>query len=238
MFHYFIGKFGFFIGGFLGLTAYSVIGTLLIYIICLIRAFTEEDRARKRGARYEDSIADVLRQYFKVPIYRNLILTKSNGETTEIDMAFVTKQGIFAIECKHRRYQSGYIIDYDDDYWGENFYNPIKQNKGHVAHLRSIFPDIPIYNIVYLSFSFRLHINNSVINSLYDPFVNLFDRKIGIISSWTSKKGTKLFQKTVESMPYAIDSLKLHETQKALEMLQGTAEQQKQHQMQERLRNL
>ena len=94
----------------------------------------------------------------KGKILRNVYIPKGEGETTEIDLLFITKKGIFVIESKN---YSGWIFGAEKDrYWtaslpsGEKnrFFNPILQNKGHIVHLKEYLNrDIPYYSIVVFS---------------------------------------------------------------------------------------
>lgn len=82
-------------------------------------------------------------------ILDNVYVPKPNGETSEIDVLFITQKGIFVIESKN---YSGYIFGDEDDqkwtvtlykgksFWHNNvekhqFYNPIKQNNTHIKYL-------------------------------------------------------------------------------------------------------
>ena len=69
---------------------------------------------------------------------RNVYIPKDNGETSEIDVVYITQKGIFVFESKN---YSGWIFgDEKDTYWTvmlpnrqkNRFYNPIKQNRTHI----------------------------------------------------------------------------------------------------------
>ena len=84
-------------------------------------------------------------------ILKNVYIPKKDGDTTEIDLLFITEKGIFVIESKN---YSGYIFgDGKTAKWtttlfaGRNirgqkqvekhqFYNPIWQNYNHIKYLR------------------------------------------------------------------------------------------------------
>ena len=66
---------------------------------------------------------------------RNVYIPKDNGETSEIDVVYITQKGIFVFESKN---YSGWIFgDEKGTYWTamlanrqkNRFYNPVKQNK-------------------------------------------------------------------------------------------------------------
>lgn len=89
---------------------------------------------------------------------RNIYIPKDNGETTEIDLVFITAKGIYVIESKN---YSGWIFgDEKSMYWtamlpnGEKnqFYNPIKQNKTHIKWLSQYLKnEIPMFSMIVFS---------------------------------------------------------------------------------------
>lgn len=91
-------------------------------------------------------------------VLRNIYVPKENGETTEIDVVFITQKGIFVIESKN---YSGWIFgDEKSAYWTamlpnkmkNRFYNPIMQNQNHIKWLEKYLDeDIPMFSIVVFS---------------------------------------------------------------------------------------
>ena len=89
---------------------------------------------------------------------RNLYVPKADNGTTEIDLLFLTKKGLVVIESKN---YSGWIFgNQADDYWTASlpngqknrFYNPIKQNAGHIRWLSDYLKeDIPMISVVVFS---------------------------------------------------------------------------------------
>ncbi len=92
---------------------------------------------------------------------------KENGETTEIDLLYITVKGILVIESKN---YSGYIFGNENSpkwtatlYAGKDwagrkqveknsFYNPIWQNDTHIKYLQAGFvEEIPFFSIIVLS---------------------------------------------------------------------------------------
>ena len=73
----------------------------------------------------------------------NDLFFENNGYTTQIDHVVVSPYGVFVIETKGYK---GWILGGENsDYWTQviykfkaQFYNPIKQNDGHVRFLRHI----------------------------------------------------------------------------------------------------
>lgn len=91
-------------------------------------------------------------------IMRNVYIPKENGETTEIDVVFITQKGIFVIESKN---YSGWIFGNENDpFWTatlqnglkNKFYNPIKQNNTHMKWLgKYLEEDIPLFSMIVFS---------------------------------------------------------------------------------------
>ena len=103
-------------------------------------------------------------------ILHNIYIPKENGETTEIDIAYITQKGIFVFESKN---YSGWIFgDEEGQYWTmslpngqkEKFYNPIKQNRTHIKWLGNLLgEDVPLFSIIV--FSERCELKKITINS-------------------------------------------------------------------------
>lgn len=91
-------------------------------------------------------------------VLRNIYVPKNNGETSEIDVVFITQKGIFVIESKN---YSGWIFgDENAAYWTamlpnkdkNRFYNPIKQNRTHIKWLgQYVGESIPLFSVVVFS---------------------------------------------------------------------------------------
>ncbi len=91
-------------------------------------------------------------------ILRNIYIPKDDGETTEIDVVYITQKGIFVIESKN---YSGWIFGSENQrYWTaslangtkNSFFNPIIQNKVHIKWL-DLFLDqkVPLFSIIAFS---------------------------------------------------------------------------------------
>lgn len=98
---------------------------------------------------------------------------ESNGRSTQIDHIVVSPYGIFVIETKGYK---GWILGGENsEYWTQviykskhQFYNPIKQNEGHVKFLRHLLKcsvDIPFVPIVVFdnSAELKVHTNNHIV---------------------------------------------------------------------------
>ena len=94
----------------------------------------------------------------KGKVLRNVYLPKGNGETSEVDVIFITQKGIFVFESKN---YSGWIFgDEKSQKWTamlpnkqkNQFYNPILQNKTHVKWMRNyVGEDVPLFSIIVFS---------------------------------------------------------------------------------------
>ena len=99
---------------------------------------------------------------FKGKVLRNIYIPKDNGETSEIDLIYITKKGIFVIESKN---YSGYVFGSEDNqYWTitlnagngrstkTKLYNPIKQNRTHIKWLANYLnDDTPLLSAIVFS---------------------------------------------------------------------------------------
>ncbi|WP_370863831.1 nuclease-related domain-containing protein [Ruthenibacterium lactatiformans] len=100
-------------------------------------------------------------------ILQNIYVPRENGETSEIDVLYITQKGIFVIESKN---YSGYIFGSENNhnwtstlYAGKDqlgrkkvehhqFYNPVKQNNTHIKTLMHYLNvDIPMLSLIVFS---------------------------------------------------------------------------------------
>ncbi len=90
---------------------------------------------------------------------RNVYIPAGIGETTEIDLIYITQKGLFVIESKNF---SGWIFGREkDQYWTQSmpdkskfrFFNPIWQNRGHIKWLKAFLKDdaIPCFSLIVFS---------------------------------------------------------------------------------------
>lgn len=102
---------------------------------------------------------------------KNVYIPKENGETTEIDVIYITQKGIFVFESKN--YSGRIYGDERSRYWmcvlpngGKNrFYSPVLQNNGHIKWLRRFLgEDIPMFSVVV--FSNRCSLKKVTVESL------------------------------------------------------------------------
>lgn len=109
----------------------------------------DEHEIKKYGAAGENYVSDHLLglvKHFNGLLFNDFCFEDNEGYSSEIDHIVVTRGGIFVIETKTNK---GTIIgSKDDEYWqcikksyqeDKVLKNPIKQNLGHINHLRKMF---------------------------------------------------------------------------------------------------
>ncbi len=163
----------------------------------IIDSIIDDEWVGRRGEKLtEKELKRVGRRGFDGKILRNIYLPKENGETSEVDVVYITRKGIFVIESKN---YSGWILgDEKSQKWTmslpngqkNQFYNPIKQNRTHVKWMRkTVGGGIPLFSIIVFSERCEL-------------------KKIGVESEnvWVIKRGR--FSRTIrtiwDSVPDAI----------------------------------
>lgn len=126
-----------------------------------------------KGKYSEKLVHQKMLQLPKEYIILNDLLFESNGHSTQIDHIVVSPYGVFVIETKGYK---GWILGGENsEYWTQvlykskrQFYNPIKQNEGHVRFLRHLFNGsvyIPFISIIVFNNSaeLKVHINNHIV---------------------------------------------------------------------------
>lgn len=109
-----------------------------------------------KGKYSEKLVFNKLQELSDEYVILNDILFENNGHSTQIDHIVISPYGVFIIETKGYK---GWILGGENsEYWIQTiyknkyrFYNPIKQNDGHIRFLRHILRcsiDIPFIPIV------------------------------------------------------------------------------------------
>ncbi len=116
--------------------------------------------APDRGTTSERQlVSSLLMSGFKpTAIYHDLLVESNTGKTTQIDIVVATDVGLIVIEVKD---YIGWIFGKgNQDYWTQvsgygqyknRFYNPFKQNEGHIKALRGLsaqMASLPMYSLV------------------------------------------------------------------------------------------
>ncbi len=122
----------------------------------LIESVTQLDR----GTWSErDLILELLKSGFNSgALFHDLYLKKYNGQHTQIDLVLATKVGLIVFEVKDyggwifgkgNQNQWTQVLAYGCDKY--RFYNPVLQNKNHIAELRKQsrqFAKLPIFSVI------------------------------------------------------------------------------------------
>lgn len=138
-----------------------------------------------------DKIAELPDEYF---IFNDLLF-ESNGRSTQIDHIVVSPYGVFVIETKGYK---GWILGGENsEYWTQTiyksrhqFYNPIKQNEGHVKFLRYLLRcsvDIPFIPIVVFNNAadLKVYVENHIVVNRYDLKLAISQYKTPILDKVT-----------------------------------------------------
>ena len=150
----------------------AIIGIILFFTLVLfIRLKMPMWKGRYSEKLIRDKISELPEEY----IILNDLLFESNGRSTQIDHVVVSPYGVFVIETKGYK---GWILGGENsEYWTQaiykskfQFYNPIKQNEGHIRFLRHLLRcsvNIPFIPIVVFNDAAELKVkitNSTVIN--------------------------------------------------------------------------
>lgn len=113
----------------------------------------DEQQARAYGEKGERKVKLMLEgianQYLG-HVYNKYIFEDEQGFSSEIDHILVTIGGVFIVETKN--YKGTIIGTKDDEYWNcikekyqedKELENPLRQNQGHINHLRRMFKKNP-----------------------------------------------------------------------------------------------
>ncbi len=155
--------------GYLPVAGWILGGMLLLFCIFRLlvywvrRRHEEADLRRVTRESGTHGEAMTLRKLRRIGGYKHLLhnLYLPNGRqdgTVEVDAVLVSCDGIFVVETKN---YSGTIYGEENDrYWwhelghgrgGFQFYNPVKQNAGHVRAVRRVLEagkELPVYSIL------------------------------------------------------------------------------------------
>lgn len=111
-------------------------------------------KARIKGKIGEVTTSFILKRLNKSK-YRviNNVVLNIGGKTSQIDHVVISNFGVFVIETKN---QKGWILGGEhSEYWTQviykrkdKFYNPIRQNQGHVFALRHFLQEYPSIRFV------------------------------------------------------------------------------------------
>jgi hypothetical protein len=152
---------------------YILVGTVILLLFILsktvlsrkkkekrqsIHRVKPADKAERKGERGEIIVKEILSQLGEKYICLHDIMVQENERTSQVDHVIISPFGIFVIETKAcNSYIKG---DEDAKKWVQflknqqryEFYNPIKQNAGHIKALRNSLKDtektLPFISII------------------------------------------------------------------------------------------
>lgn len=114
-----------------------------------------------KGIEFEGEVDAYLKGFADVRVLNNLIIPNGRkGGTTEIDLVILSTKGFYALECKNyagfvmgKEDEKNWTISYKYNSYKKNisFYNPLKQNAGHILALKRMFPKYNFQSIVLFS---------------------------------------------------------------------------------------
>lgn len=180
-------------------------------LIGILYPIMGSDAKKKRnGEKYESFISRLLYKTFGVMPIRNILLQNFDDET-ELDMVFVNKKGVFAIECKYhsKKYSPILTGSLNDDIWrvGSNMtmQNPFNQNHKHIKFLEELIGVKYIYSIVYTSCPFNFKFFGMVRDSKKEPLFDMLNSEHKAIiqdnETMFLHRGTKHFFTSVLNLP-------------------------------------
>jgi predicted RNA-binding Zn-ribbon protein involved in translation (DUF1610 family) len=180
---------------------------LFLLIVLLLSALTfGVFKAKVKGVIGEKTVSSVL--YFldnsKYKVVNNVVL-KIGDKTSQIDHIVISDFGMFVIETKNYK---GWIVGNEkSEHWTQviysyksKFYNPIRQNEGHIKTLRRClndYPDLEYVSIIVFSSTANIKVTSQT------DVINLH-HLIGTIKSYSKINLSEaekelIFQKIVAS---------------------------------------
>ncbi|MDV4151757.1 nuclease-related domain-containing protein [Clostridium sp. AL.422] len=115
-----------------------------LIIIIVVLVFLNANSSKIKGNKGEKYVDSILREIPGSMVLRDIVL-KSVFGTSQIDNILISPKGIFVIETKN---YSGWIFGNErSKYWTQTiynkkskFFNPIRQNYGHIKAIESYLP--------------------------------------------------------------------------------------------------
>lgn len=168
----------------------TAFGLYIIALICIPVIFiiigykrSKSDKERK-GKKGEYVVSEILNKLGENYIVIDDLVISHNNVTTQIDHIVLSKFGIFVIETKNL---DGWIFGKESDkYWVQNiwgnkyyFYNPIKQNFGHIVALKNVLPQyVENQYISIIAFSSFCELKNRIREECNVIYFTLIDDTI------------------------------------------------------------
>lgn len=151
---------------------------VIIVIFFAVAIFIKLKMPMWKGKYSEKLVNNKIQELPEEYVVFNDLLFESSGYSTQIDHIVVSPYGVFVIETKGYK---GWILGGENsEYWTQTiykskhqFYNPIKQNAGHVRflhHLLKCSTDILFIPIVVFNNSaeLKVHADNNIVVNRYN----------------------------------------------------------------------
>ena len=232
---------------------YGVIGVLIdIVIISIIfhgiglvvhllitREKDPEGQKLKHGNLYEKMTAEEFEKFIGDKVYRNILIPCADA-TTEADMVFVNKKGIFCVECKYhdKSYKPILVGSLTHDEWmvtdSIQMPNPFRQNDKHVHAIDKEIGSYTIFNVVCSSAPYIFRYFGQEYRSESTPCLYMKNEK-KILMYTGDYSSYKQLKKKIGEMPDSLNDNDIERIKEYMSSHQGTEEQRKQHA--ERIKN-
>ena len=191
----------------------------------------QQKENEKNGNQFEEKTRKSLSSAFNVPVAANILIDNAVGNIkTELDGAFVTKKGIFCLECKFHKNVSFVKGDLIGDWQTDNFQtveNPIHQNDLHVRALRQYIDEsVPIINLIAMNSDIEFF----YFGKQYNGHAFFVRNKNTALLSMASGRGVKELKKLIEDqMPDILNEDHIKQVTDFLMEHQATPEQRLEH---------
>lgn len=144
--------------------AFSIIA-IIVVLLFVFYCFLKYGAKGKVGEFIVKLLYSLMLSKRKYTIYNDLLFNFENG-SVQIDHLIISPYGVFVIETKN---YSGTIVGYEESnkftqYVGKQkneFYSPIKQNRGHIYKLKSILGDYPYTSVVVFLGGIKLKVDSN-----------------------------------------------------------------------------
>ncbi len=169
---------------------------VLLVAVFIVRLYS----AKVKGWMGEKAVAAILSSLddLQYKVINNLVLDVY-GKTVQIDHLIISDFGIFVIETKN--YQGWILGGEHAEYWQQvifnnksKFYNPIRQNYGHVQALKKCLPAYP--NLLFIPIVVFSSSATIKVNTTTKVVVNA-NRLLEVISSFSQPALTYLQKETI-----------------------------------------
>ena len=162
---------------------------LFIALAIFIKLKMPEWKGKYSEKLVNDKLLELSDEYI---VFHNLLF-ESNSRSTQIDHLVVSPYGVFVIETKGYK---GWVLGGEySEYWTQviykskqQFYNPIRQNEGHVRFLRYLLRtsfEIPFIQIVVFNndAELKIRIDNHIVVNRYDLKRTISQYQMVVLSS-------------------------------------------------------